>query len=511
MGSCSKVYAIAKLAGRESLLHPSNSELIAKVEQPLIRKETGSLQKYPTGYFLPPYRESADPNASVFKWRRLDGGDFLEQAVLYSLLHARSITEQHPGVWLTKSSGIGFASWHSKKKSRLRNTSRTSIVFVLEYGSYEQCRFVMERLVPLRSKSGLGAIVDTDQKNGTSNHQEEGILPWTRCPLLPHEFGSLLLGNIKRSQGNRQELWNVVEEQVKMGHSKSGYWLKQAILRGNTDAVEQMLRRGWTANGPIWTRYDTPLQYSKGLKDSITDFEYLFRQMNPDLPQNEWIGSATHAVTYKAYQDQIKEHSWTQWRRRLVVCQEILENNGGKIFWVGKTLQSENHAILQLWSFIFIFCLHTVVFPPALVYGTTNVWTTMNTKEKFGFAYLWSLLSICLLRVFRHWANTFPFAAWRSRTLLLWRMWLPILLMFFANYFALPILVIRVNWQPLLSCRTTMSACTEAGACQTAQTCTNHSYLLPLVAGGIEFILWSTWQETRSWLFTFFDYRSAFW
>lgn len=431
----------------------------------------------------------------------------MEQAVLYSLLHARSIIEQHPGVWLTKSSRIDFSLLRSKENSRLQNTSRISIKFVLEYGSYEQCRFVMERLVPLRSISASSVTVDADPKNGSSNHHEEGILAWTRCPLSSAEFGQLLVGNIKRSQGNRQELWNVIEEQVKMGHSTSESWLQQAIARGNTVAVEQMLRRGWSANGSIWARFNTPLQFSQGLRDSIDNFEYLFRQMNPDLPQNEWIGSATHALTYKAYQDQIKGHSWTEWRRRLDACQEILEDHGGKVFWIGKLFQSENHAVIQLWLFFFMFCLHVVIFPLALVYGTTSIWTTMNTKEKFGFAYLWSLLSICLLRVFRHFLSIMPFSVWRGMLLLAWRMWLPVLVVFFANYVALPILVIRVNWQPLLSCRTTASGCTEVATCQTAQTCTNHSYLLPLVLGGIEFILWSAWQEIRSPLKKNFDFN----
>lgn len=115
------------------------------------------------------------------------------------------------------------------------------------------------------------------------NVQEDGVQEWTRCPLSREEYHLLVMGNIRTSGSDRKDLWNVAETQAKLGHSRSVFYLRQAILYGNPEALEDMLQRGWDPNGPLWTRLQTPLQYSQSLTSVSENFNLLFVAWNPDL------------------------------------------------------------------------------------------------------------------------------------------------------------------------------------------------------------------------------------
>jgi hypothetical protein len=186
-------------------------------------------------------------------------GGFFEKAILLSLFSVSSIiSDRCPRIWSTPlSRWDGMCFWRSRAENNQRATSRQSIRRVLSEGSYEQCRFVMEHLLPLRI-AGLTTGDHRFWSNEKSQSQEDGVLKWTRCPLSAAELDCLLQGNIKMPRPDRQPLWDAIEAQRKMGQPASVSYLHMAILHGNTDALEEMLRRGWNANGPWWGRLRTP-------------------------------------------------------------------------------------------------------------------------------------------------------------------------------------------------------------------------------------------------------------
>jgi hypothetical protein len=466
----------------------------------MVRKSVAHIQRYKHSEDMPtlPKRTYANlryHSESVYGYRgwplysiyeRIDGGDFLEQAIRYSLFSvATTITERYPGIWLKDSGWSTLRLWRSEVRCAIKNTSREGTMRVLSGGSYDQCKFVMEQLLSLRSCGS-----ERKARKGSSCYPEDGVSQWSRCPLSKLEYANLLRGNVRMYRPERQRLWDVIEEQVKLGHSRSTGALRTAILCGNTNAVEEMIRRGWAVNGPIWMRFMTPLQYSQGLTKLNGRFKELFRHLHPDLPQSGWIGSSSHAAVYKAYQAQVDGHSWTDWSCRLETCQEILRSHGGKTSALTTIFQKGNHTLL-LWSLILVILLYTAVLPLALVYGTTGIWTAMDVGQKLGFAYLWSLLCFVFPPIFAPWTGDFT-----PKMNLKW--WAPVVSMFILNYIVLPVLIIRVNWQPFISCKVVPSSpvhsSTSSTDCQSSISCTNYSFLLPFAFAGIEGVSWIVYE-----------------
>jgi hypothetical protein len=60
-------------------------------------------------------------------------------------------------------------------------------------------------------------------KRGKCHAQEDGIPEWTRCPLSHREYASLLRGTMGKFRPDREALWNVIQEQINLGHSTSMY------------------------------------------------------------------------------------------------------------------------------------------------------------------------------------------------------------------------------------------------------------------------------------------------
>ncbi|KAI1293939.1 hypothetical protein F5Y03DRAFT_326883 [Xylaria venustula] len=417
----------------------------------------------------------------LYNKHRLDGGDFLENAILSSLYSpAAAICDRFPDVFRTRSRWSHLCFWRSSKKSNIRGTSRVSILRVLRRGSYRQCRFVMERLLPLRTCGNFGDIQEQPLAREKDDSQEEGVQPWTRCPLSREEYHQLVTGNIRNRDSDRKDLWNVVEIQAKLGHRRSPSYLHQAILHGNPEALDEMLRRGWDPNGPFWARPYTPLQYCQSLTKLSGNFGELFMAWNPDLPQTDWKDSRTHAVVYQEYQKQHKGHNWTEWNTRLKASQEILRNHGGKASPIAAVLASGNETV-QAWSFIAFVLVYALLLPLALTYGTKQTWTTMSTGQKLGFLYLWGVLSVSLPPIWLLWDDGFPTSP---------KHWPPHGLFFVINHIVLPVLIIRVNWRPFLSCHDVILNTGANAACDVVQKCTNYSFLLPLAAAGIELVLW---------------------
>ncbi|KAI1345647.1 hypothetical protein F5Y01DRAFT_320549 [Xylaria sp. FL0043] len=223
----------------------------------------------------------------------------------------------------------------------------------------------------------------------------EGVQQWTRCPPSREEYHQLVRGNIRDKGIDRKDLWSVVEIQAELGHPRSISYLREAILHGNTEALEEMLRRGWDPNGPPWARLQTPIHYAQSLTKLSSHFGELFKAWNPNLPQTDWKNSRSHAVVYQAYQKQHEGNHWTEWTSRLKTSEEILRSHGGKVLPAAAIFTSENET-LRAWLFISLVLIYTLLFPLTFTYATEGTWTTMSVGQKPGFSYLWRLMSISL-------------------------------------------------------------------------------------------------------------------
>ncbi|KAI1419578.1 hypothetical protein F5Y12DRAFT_720547 [Xylaria sp. FL1777] len=347
----------------------------------------------------------SDGIGRVIDGERLDGSDFLEHAILSSVFSpAATIIDRFPDVLRTRSRWSFLCFWRSSQKSNICDTSKFGIQEILRQGSYGQCRFVMERLLPLRTCRNSAGMEHGSMPQERYSSREDGVQEWTRCPLSQDEFHQLVIGNIRGQSSNRKDLWNVVETQAKIGHSRSVRYLRLAILYGNTEALEEMLRRGWNPNGPVWARLQTPLQYCQNVKRFSGNFVNLFKAWNPDLPQTDWKNSRTHAVVYEEYRKQEIGHNWNEWNARLKKSQAILRSYGGKIPPAAAILAAENKT-LRAWSLIAFVLLYGVVIPPTFTYATERTWTSMSTGQKLGFSYLWSVLSIGFLLILLPWID----------------------------------------------------------------------------------------------------------
>lgn len=415
---------------------------------------------------------------------RLDGSDFLEHAILSSVfLPAATIINRFPDVFRSRSRWPYPGVWRSAQKSNIRDTSRVSILRVLRQGSYRQCRFIMERLLPLRT-CNTSNIENGSFSREKYDSQEEGVQQWTRCPLSREEYDQLVMGNIKAKGSDRKDLWNVVETQAKLGHYRSVSYLRLAILYGNLEALDEMLRRGWNPNGPLWARLYTPLQYTQSLTKLSGDFSVLFKAWNPDLPQTDWMDSRTHAVVYEAYRLQHDGHNWSEWNTRLKTSQTVLRKYGGKILPVTAIFTMENETF-RAWALIAFVLTYSLLLPLTFTYATERTWTSMSRGQKLGFSYLWSVLSVSLPPIFLIWDHQFPTEV---------KSWIRAGILIVINQIILPILIIQVNWRPFLSCKDTVIDTGADAVCTVVTKCTNYSYLLPLAVGGVETVLWILYE-----------------
>ncbi|KAI0429703.1 hypothetical protein F5Y09DRAFT_342358 [Xylaria sp. FL1042] len=477
-----------------AILDHADPELIIRTED-IVRLDGSQIDILKSQYAFPPGDEITVVGSRLYSYERLlgvrqpsrlDGGDFLEHAILSSVFSpAAAIADRFPDVFRTRSRWSCLCVWRSQQKSNIRGTSRVGILRVLRRGSYRQCRFVMERLLPLRTCTNCRKPGNESLSREKDGSEEDGVQQWTRCPLSREEYYHLVIGNIRDKGTDRKDLWNVVEIQAELGHSRSVSYLRQAILHGNTEALDEMLRRGWDPNGPLWAQLQTPLHYAQGLTKLSGHFGELFKAWNPDLPQTDWKNSRSHAVVYQAYQKQHEGNNWTEWNSRLKASQEILRSHGGKILPVATIFTSENET-LRAWMFISIVLTYTLLFPLTFTYATKGTWTTMSSGQKLGFSYLWSALSVSLPPLFLLYKIN-------VRTEI--KNWIPLSLFFLINHIILPVLIIKVNWRPFLSCHDTIISTGADGTCDSVTRCTNYSFLLPLAAAGIEAVAWVVYES----------------
>lgn len=359
------------------------------------------------------------------------------------------------------------------------------ISIILSEGSYKQVQFALNEILPMRTSQSSNKFKKTT-KGRKCQAQEDGIPEWNRCPLSPKEYDYLVLGSIGVFRTDREQLWNLIQEQVTLGHSRSIYYLHLAISRGDTHSLQQMLTRGWSANGPFWGLFMTPLQLSERFHIKAAAYKWhlpsLFGMLNSDLPQDEWSGSATHRAVYLEYSKQRDGDNLSEWTSRLESCQTILRSHGGTISPLVTLLRKVSPTI-KAWAFIIYILMYLVVMPFALVYGTTDTWTSMSIGQKFGFVYLWAPLALGLPPIL-YFANSDSWPAFQE--VMIWIILSTIL--FVVNHIILPILIIQLNWRPFLSCKHFVVDT------NIASKCTNYSFLVPIAVAGIEGLVCFTVQ-----------------
>lgn len=349
-----------------------------------------------------------------------------------------------------------------------------TIPAILSCGSYKQCQFVLKNILSSRAYPSKTSGLRTSKQ--VEHSEDDGVPPWMRCPLSSEEFNILVDGNISY-RDDRQALWNVIGEQVALGHSTSVEHLKIAISQGDADALEQMLSRGWNSNGHLGTYFSPPLQFVYALSKRESGFMNAMNWLYRDLPQDEWIDSATHATVYMAYRKQRKMFSDKEITARTERCRKTLIEHGARVPWIVTYLSTFRQTLL-VWACIICALTYFIVLPPCLVYLTTNVWDDMSTGQKFGFAYLWAALSFF-----------FPFGF----LMLTWGQivdpdeifgvsWFSVLFLI-INDFTLPISIIRLNWKPFLSCNKVLEDQSMPPGCA------DYSFLLPLVIAAVELLI----------------------
>lgn len=410
--------------------------------------------------------------------------EFLSIAISKSsFVIANAITTRYPELWSLSSNNSTpqIYLYHIERQIESHYTSigimkPSTVESILCAGSYEQCQFVLKNILSSRTcpskTSGLRALKQM------THSEDDGVPQWMRCPLSTDEFNELVYGNISY-RDDRQALWDVIGEQVALGHSTSVEHLKIAISQGDADALEQMLSRGWNSNGHLWSYFSPPLRFVQTLSKHDYQFKAMMDTLYRDLPQNEWIGSATHATVYKAYQKQRQLFSDKEIAIRFERCRKTLIEHGARVPLI-VTYFSKFWQTLLVWAYIICALTYFIVLPPCLVYLTTDVWDGASTSQKFGFAYLWAALSF-----------SFPFGFLGLGRYIGPKQDIPTvslsislisILFLLVNDFLLPITIIRLNWKPFLSC----SVVPDDGI--SSPVCTDYSFLLPLVIAGLE--LW---------------------
>lgn len=390
-----------------------------------------------------------------------------------------------------------------------------TMALILLTGSYEQCQFLMRHVSFARSGSTqrrptMHRCMLTTRRKLARNTDVEGTPDWQRCPLERSEYHALLQGNIACGRPDRQLLWSVVMVQSAEGHSCSASWLEKAIVHLNADALQEMLNHGWSTNSVLGDQLDTFLRYAVRFRDSqllmmeesswqefagrnakqFSISNMIKMEMDRDLssPSLGRLSLQTHEAIYQEYIDS-----------RNLVIRELWE---AKLNQVVAVLQSYRHE-RRPWPFVGIFVLNTpsksslktasiwlyaalifVAIPFILVYTTEDVWDTMSLGPKFGFVYLWAVVTFFFSSFWfymnkRITTDTFFPTFYRENK---WLFASLLVAYCVFNHAVLPYLIIGFGWRPFSSCEYWVEES------HLASSCTNLSFLLPLAVGVCEFI-----------------------
>ncbi|KAH7375859.1 hypothetical protein B0T11DRAFT_323827 [Plectosphaerella cucumerina] len=326
---------------------------------------------------------------------------------------------------------------------------------------------------------------------------EDNVPAWQRCPLTLEEYDALLTGNIMRNTAERQVLWSVIDAQLKNGHPRSTRYLMMAVDATNIQALDALLDRGWSINGTWRNYFHMPLQrttrrwnanYRSGKKPHHRHLLALTELHGIEGPP-ELAGPAlqTHSDIYHEYHRSRESYAYALYDTKMSAAATLLSERGARVSpfagvfvdisrFKGYTTRGDT---IIAWFLILHTLAYVAILPLAIVYGTDRygTWEGMTRGQKFGFVYLWALLSYLM----PHWglfgeADGFTSTGGQVLWLLL------CLATFIFNHVGLPYLVIAHRWRPFQSCEYFV----DNGAL--GKTCTNLSFLLPMAVGGVEAI-----------------------
>ncbi|PKS08200.1 hypothetical protein jhhlp_005476 [Lomentospora prolificans] len=317
-----------------------------------------------------------------------------------------------------------------------------------------------------------------------------------KFPELPK--GETVAELVLFTEGYTQYLWSVIEAQVGNGHSKSASYLTLALKWSNTTALRVMLEIGWHPEGPLLSRWF----YSPFLLLSTLEMKARkanpYLTLSPALIQDQELSDAppllrgpaleTHKGLYSRYNRNRLDQFRSMYIKRLQESRNILTSHGARTSlvqnvsnWLSSPASWRRRAyvdMVRVYGRIFYGIFYAAIAPLALVFGTRQVWTTLPLGGKFGFAYLWAGLAA---GTGIYTTNIFPSRYERKYQV---AAAITLVLFFIANNVVLPVLIVRLNIRPFLSC----THFVDDG--QLVSTCTNYSYLLPLAVGVVEVAWW---------------------
>ncbi|RYP36004.1 hypothetical protein DL767_003571 [Monosporascus sp. MG133] len=468
--------------------------------------------RHQDSYFLSRIMEFA--NTSLVASRDAEGSLILGLPILNSSFKAAAILATGcPKLWSVsgKWSNLDIPytlTLYSSFLIRGRSLYEGHVVkMLLHAGSYEQCQFVLKQLLSIRTSSGIspsyllslplrfiggvGSGWDRPGRLGGKRSRgddpnDDGIPPWHECPLTRDEYMALLRGNIFRNRANRRGLWDIIMAQAKCGHPQARSHLQSAIECGNVDAVREMLDRGWTFKGPSWCfglSLWSPLWYIDALRreEEPTIVDGLIEAMEEDsLPELQYLGLGTHLDVYSQY-DTLRRNAIFKFRlERLDEIRQFLCDRGvrgGPMLLAFRSRSTAVDKMMKAWACIVYVLCYAVLLPLMLFYGTANTWMSMTHGQKLGFSYLWSAIAVLLpplpvLPLAGNPANGRVGGAVYYAT---------IVVLFITNHIVIPFCIIRLNWSPFFSCKAAVLVEGEL-----IQSCTNYSFLVPLVAATLE-------------------------
>lgn len=446
------------------------------------------------------------------------GPQLLGRAILNSSFKAATVLATGcPELWSTNGSLRGFDMPYSFWLNNTDLFSGSTLIdggtvvdLVLHSGSYEQCQFVLEHLLPLRTASTSSASYLANLRSRftgdlpgcrdwlgrlkTKPFREPGanddaMPPWYECPLTRDEYLTLLSGNILRSRANRRGVWDIIEAQANTGHPRSIPHLKDAIGYGNVEAVREMLNRGWPVQSHrrffALTSWSSLLHMDFLMKSSsLRASDGLIEAMEEDSPPQIRVPDAgTHREIYDQYLEYHSTAIQRFHRERLREIRQLLVDRGAQKpkAYLNFTVAFSQAAseTLQAWALICYVLVYLVVLPIALVYGTTDTWTSMTHGQKVGFSYLWSALAGIIGAFATAFVEDEDDMGW-AKGVIVYTIYA---ILFVGNHFALPYAIIRLNWSPLF-------ACSRASIIDGAlvQSCTNYSFLMPIAIFVFELI-----------------------
>ncbi|KAI9761607.1 MAG: hypothetical protein M1840_001747 [Geoglossum simile] len=264
--------------------------------------------------------------------------------------------------------------------------------YILLVGSYKSCAYLLRVLQKDRDRPSTTVHrfgIHCQQRTATVT-SEEGWSGWGGLRLTPQEYQSLLTGLIKDDREDRLALWEVVSSQVQQGHTTDWYNLRLALFYGNSTAVKELLGRGWSANGPAWAHFITPLRLAMNLHrhgpgSVLPNFkDPYWRCSGPNkTPQTPGLLSFQESYEEKYNKQNAKRES------NLLANVIELKRNGG---YVSRIYQHQ----IPPWMFCLIF--YSAVFPLTLAFALKI--SPLNLRQRIGFMYLNSVIAAALPPLF---------------------------------------------------------------------------------------------------------------